>query len=247
MRSIFTTYLLWLTMSFVVVSCGRDEFESKRTGKPVKNAIWTLGASRVEGDPPAFYSYRYDLWKRLLDSQWTFDFVGTQTDEFDYPRYLDKAFDSDHQGHSGWTSEDILSHASDWLNLIDTPDIVLLSSPGGNDILEGWAVKNAVTNIEKLLQKIQSYNPEVVVLIEQMAPAKSSFMTDNINSSIQSMHDEVNRLCLEYTTARSLVEPIDMADGFKDEFLADDIHYNQKGAIFIADRYFQELTQYLKR
>ena len=37
----------------------------------------SLGSSRVEGERPNFESYRYELWKKLIDNNFTFDFIGT--------------------------------------------------------------------------------------------------------------------------------------------------------------------------
>jgi lysophospholipase L1-like esterase len=36
-----------------------------------------------------------------------------------------------------------------------------------------------------------------------------------------------------------------MATGFTDGMLADDIHYNQAGAAFIAERYYDKLVPFL--
>ena len=63
-----------------------------------------LGASRVQGNRPEYESFRYELWKDLIDNDWTFDFIGTQTDEATYPIYNNLSFDLDHEGRGGWTS-----------------------------------------------------------------------------------------------------------------------------------------------
>jgi hypothetical protein len=38
------------------------------------------------------------------------------------------------------------------------------------------------------------------------------------------------------------VVSVDMATGFDDSFLADMVHYNQQGASFISERYYDILT-----
>ena len=45
-----------------------------------KNKILPIGASRVEGDAPEYYSYRYPLWSELIDNEWSFDFIGNEVD-----------------------------------------------------------------------------------------------------------------------------------------------------------------------
>jgi hypothetical protein len=39
---------------------------------------------------------------------------------------------------------------------------------------------------------------------------------------------------------------VDMATGFTDIFLADEIHYNEAGAEFIANRYYEALVGVLE-
>jgi lysophospholipase L1-like esterase len=38
-----------------------------------------------------------------------------------------------------------------------------------------------------------------------------------------------------------------MFTGFTDDFLADDVHYNQAGAEFIANRYYDKLIQLMEQ
>ena len=239
--------LVWIVLLGLLACNKSDTIQSKRTGEHVKNAIWPLGASRVEGNPNDYYSYRYDLWKMLLDSGWIFDYVGTQTDEFDYPKVNGNVFDSDHQGHGGWTSQDILEHLDDWIHAIDTPDIVLISSPGGNDALEGLSMNKAISNIEKIIQKIQSYNSHAMIIIEKMAPARSDLMNDGLGARMTEMNTALSGICVELSNDKSTVLQVDMLEGFNDDFLADDVHYNKLGAKFIASNYYETLKKYLER
>ena len=47
------------------------------------------------------------------------------------------------------------------------------------------------------------------------------------------------------TTINSQVIAIDMFTGFGDDFLADDVHYNEDGAEFIANKYYNALANIL--
>jgi len=42
------------------------------------------------------------------------------------------------------------------------------------------------------------------------------------------------------------VIPVNMFEGFEDRYLADDIHYNDEGAEFIAQRYYEVLQSILE-
>ena len=48
-----------------------------------------------------FESYRYGLWKNLVDYGYDFDFVGRQKDYGTYAEYLDQEFYKDHEGQGG--------------------------------------------------------------------------------------------------------------------------------------------------
>ena len=129
-----------------------------------------LGASRVQGLTPLFESYRFELWKDLIDGGWDFDYVGTETETGSYPNYENLSFDPDHQGKMSWTSEKIFEELESILHETGYPDIVLFSSPGGNDILDGLPYDNVIDNINGIFDFFQHGNPVIVILIEQLAP-----------------------------------------------------------------------------
>ncbi len=219
------------------------------TPKPQSNSInkiLTLGASRVEGGRPVYESYRYDLWKKLKENNFIFDFIGTQTDKSAYPKFNDMTFDCDHEGRGGWTSKDILNDINYWLNLTGPPDIVLFSSPGGNDALEGLPYTEAVDNINGIINMIQDFNPNTTIIIEQTAPARSDIMTSELTEFLENMKDEISNIYENKTTSKSEIIALDMFSGFSDSLLADDVHYNEEGAKFIAGRYFDLLVSVLE-
>ena len=247
-----STLLFFLSL-FLVVFCGCSSSNEIETAEckssEGKVTIMPLGASRVQGFRPVFESYRYALWKELINGGWSIDFVGTQKDIAIYDNYQDFCFDNDHEGHAGWTSEQISNEIENWLNEMKTPDIVLFSSPGGNDALEGVSLENILPNINAIIDKIQEHNPNVTILIEQMAPGRSSFMDldDELAATFDQIKIIIAQIATNQTTSTSLVIPVDMATGFSDDFLFDDVHYNAAGAKFIADRYYEKLIPYLEK
>jgi len=78
-------------MIVVFIACSSDDngttpnptTPTNPSGTAIK--IMPLGASRVAGARPLYESYRYELWKLLLDGNYDFDFIGTETDPADYP------------------------------------------------------------------------------------------------------------------------------------------------------------------
>jgi hypothetical protein len=236
-----------LTTIFIIsliFGCSKDEDSPKPMSTSI-NKIMILGASRVEGSRPDYESFRFNLWKNMIENNWTFDFIGTQSDEASYPPFNSFDFDIDHEGRGGWTSGQILDGIGDWLTETGPPDIVLFSSPGGNDALEQLSYSEAVSNINSIIDVIQSSNPNCIIIIEQMAPGHSEIMTTELTNFWNQMQEEVLDMAENKTTINSQVIAIDMFTGFGDNFLADDVHYNEDGAEFIADRYYKTIINLL--
>lgn len=232
----------------LIFSCSKEEGVGAidPDPNPSINKILPLGASRVEGARPVFESFRYELWKDLVDGQWTFDFIGTMEDDASYPMHDGASFDADHEGRSGWTSGEIRSGIDDWLRRTGAPDIVLFSSPGGNDALQELSYDDAVANINAIIDALQTSNPAVTIVIEQMAPARSQEMTPQLTAYFMQLQQDVVDIATAQTTATSRVVTVDMFTGFSDDLLADDVHYNEAGASFIADQYYQVLKTFLE-
>ena len=213
---------------------------------PGATTIMPLGASRVEGNRPEYESFRYPLWVRLVESGREVNFVGTRCDGASYPEINDLSFDRDHQGTGGWTSGQIREALPGWLEEVGAPDIVLFSSPGGNDALEELSFDDAVANVNAIIDQLQVANPNVTIVIEQMAPAKSDLMVDDLADFFEQIRQEVSTIAFDQTTGSSQVLAVDMFSDFGDDLLADDVHYNQAGANFVADRYFAVLEDVIE-
>ena len=92
------------------------------------NKILPIGASRVEGNRPDYESFRYELWKKLVDAGVDFDILGSFCDEASYPEYKGFLFDANHEGIGGNTSGDILNRIDQWLPIVQVSTHVLISS-----------------------------------------------------------------------------------------------------------------------
>ena len=238
--------LVFGTLFIIINACKKDDESTPKQENISKNKILPLGASRVEGARPQYESFRYELWKDLKENSFEFDLIGTQTDDASYPVFESNSFDNDHEGRGGWTSGEILNELGDWLNQTGPADIVLLSSPGGNDALQGLPYSQAVSNINSIIDILQADNPNVTIIIEQMAPGRSDIMTPELTDFFEQMQLEVVNISTNKTTVSSRVISVDMFTGFNDNLLADDVHYNGAGAEFIANRYFNILKDILE-
>ncbi len=240
----FRIYFFFIIL-LIVCACNNEDEDTKPQSDSI-NKIMPLGASRVEGARPLYESFRYELWKDLKENNWTFDFIGTQSDDASYPAFDGEDFDIDHEGRGGWTSEQILGGLEDWLNQTGSPDIVLFSSPGGNDILENMDYNQAVQNINSIVDIIQSNNSNVTIIIEQPAQGHSDIMTPDFINTFNQLKEDVATIAATKSTSTSQVIAVDMYTGFNDNYLADEVHYNQQGAEFIAERYYQVLENILE-
>jgi len=243
------TRLLVFTMvvGLFLSSCEEDISGTEKPKSTSLNKIMPLGASRVEGARPEFESFRYELWKLLISEDWDFDYIGSMTDEARYPDFDSMPFDLDHEGRGGWTTGEILGGIHDWLLKVGTPDIVLFSSPAGNDALNGFPYDQAIANINAIIDDLQTANPNITIIIEQLAPGHSNFMTAIHTDYFNRLQQDILTIAATQTTATSKVVTVDMFTGFNDSLLADEVHYNEAGAKFIADRYHAVLKTILKK
>lgn len=212
------------------------------------NQIMSFGDSRVQGGRPSHESYRFPLWKLLIENQYTFDFIGEREDDQTYPSFMGQSFDRDHQSQGGATTVDV----ERWLEQITgfTPDIVLLGI-GGNDLLDGedrpTIVAETVARIGVLVDDIRAMNPDVVILLEQIAPGRSDIMTPNRIDNFKRFNEGVGQVAAEKSSANSPVVVIDMTTDWDDRFMADAVHYNEAGAARVAQHYYDALVPYLQR
>ena len=209
-------------------------------------SILPLGDSRVEGARPNFESYRFELWKNLIANNWSIDFVGTRVDEGNYNRFIGQDFDRDHEGTGGATTDDILATLERIRT--DNPPAVVLLGIGGNDLTDGQqTVERTIGNINRIIDDLQSRNPNVTIFLEQIAPGHSSFMTNIFIQTLRQFNARIAALSQEQTTNTSEIIIVNMEEGWSDEYLADEVHYNEKGAKIIADKYFAAFNEYYNK
>lgn len=111
--------------------------------------------------------YLYPLWVELVDAGIDFDFVGSQTEEPadnpQWPDHNDMSFDRNHEGHGGWSIEELLDGLSTWLEDY-TPDIVLLHA-GTNDAAGDDGMDDAVEAVKEIIDTLREDNSSVITLL----------------------------------------------------------------------------------
>ena len=98
---------------------------------------------------------------------------------------------------------------------------MLFSSPGGNDALQGLSYDNAISNINAIIDILQTKNPNVTIIVESLAPGNTNIMTPELISYFNQLQDDVDTIAANQTTSTSQVIVVDMSTGFTDALLAD--------------------------
>lgn len=218
-----------------------------------------IGNSITQSDK-GHYSYRYHLWKMLVDAELDFDFVGTQQNNKDgnpaWPAYKELTFDSSHEGHWGWSIEQALNghpndkeagKLEDWLKNY-TPDVVLLHF-GTNDMFRNHPLPETLTKLRRLVALLRGDNPNVIIFMAKLIPAYDQKVGLQAAFNIGRFNNEIPALVQELHTQESPVILIDQHHNFdpfpgKDSY--DGVHPNESGEKKMAGKWFNALQPYVK-
>ena len=159
---------LYATFAFAEKAVALDESAFSR---PVK--ILALGDSITMVQ--ANTSYRYPLWRRLIDHGVDVDFLGTLSDTKNLTsperpaEYRGRTYDGDHEGHWGWTADEVLAKVDDWLDQYDIPDIALIHL-GTNDSFRGQDNIDTFVEIGDIIDRLKLRNPRILIVVAKIFP-----------------------------------------------------------------------------
>jgi lysophospholipase L1-like esterase len=190
------------------------------------------------GDSITQWNYRYNLWTKLVDSGYAFDFVGSMADEplldgkpTKWPTHAGLTLDSDHEGHAGWRTNQMLNPKAlaDWL--VDyTPDLVLIHL-GTNDAFAERGNAAVMGDLTSIVELLRADNPHVHVhlakIIPLVYPRKGGGTYDDI---VQGYNLGIAELAARLHTPSSPIVLVDQYEGFdgeKDTY--DLVHPNASG------------------
>lgn len=244
------SFLTIMVLGLCMVHCSEEDEPIPANNDDLtadQTAIMAIGDSRVDGFRPNFESYRYELWKNLVTAGYTINFIGPFQDEGAYPTFMGKAFDDEHGGIGGDTSDGVLSRLTQTLNSASRPPDVVILGIGGNDLIGGVSVSTVVSNVNKIIDGIQSDNPNATIFLEQISKARSdSPEAAAFDDEFETYAGEVAKIATNQTTGTSLVIAVDMISDIPDSYFADEVHFNETGAKAIADRYFTAFDNQFK-
>jgi len=201
-------------------------------------------------------SFRYPLWKKLIDADIKFDFVGsmnTQQDKYSkgtppQPDYRGHAFDKDHEGHFAWEASDIIigrnpnngtgsGNLAQWLQAYDFH--IALVHLGTNDVFRKQSNAQIAGELKDVIVTLRGDNPHAIILLATMIPSSKS---DRIERGVESMNAVIPDIVKEMDTLISPIILVDQFVGFKLETDSyDGIHPNAIGEEKMAQRWFDAI------
>ena len=223
--------------------------------------ILALGNSITNGTDH-YNSYRRVLWQKLHADKYNFDFVGSWNGHHMGGLVPNPDFDMNHDGHSGWTAENVL-HPPDWdsvrANITQwlthyTPDIVLLEL-GTNEVFQCTSPANAIVSLSKIIEALRTKNPVVKIFLAQIPPLGSEWVDkklcgDNITygQAVITFNEQLSIFGASKNTVDSPVIVVDQFTGVNPAVdMYDDIHPNEVGEDKMADKWFQAIKDSIKK
>ncbi len=221
----------WLAL-VCVGGCGWRDVEAD----PNAVRIMPLGDSITQGNF-RYDSYRRPLWHQLKAAGLNVDFVGSQTrNHIAGPPRAD--FDRDHEGHWGWTINQILERLDGWARAAK-PDAVLMHL-GTNDLFKGDDAETIARELAEVVAVLRAANPRVAIFLAELIPARGAEPAyAPVNARIRAL--------AALGTEDSPVTIVDMFTGFDvDAHTYDGVHPNAAGEAFLAERWFAALLPWLR-
>ncbi len=199
--------------------------------------ILMLGDSITQGDK-SHQSYRYPLWKKLVDHNSDIDLVGSLRDNFkgnpQWPDYQGKSFDRDHEGHWGWRVDEILARLDGWLNRY-VPDIALIHL-GTNDVFQEQSIASTIDELEQLVSRLRRQNPNIILFIAKVIPSKYH------QQALSDLNREIETVIAGIDTEQSPIIIVDHSRDFNaSSDTYDGVHPNAKGEEIMAKKWMDAM------
>ncbi len=238
---------VWLCGWMVCVACTSDSGAVANPTPPTTTApappaaslrVMPLGDSITQGNTQ-LDSYRRPLWHALMAEGADVDFVGSQAANHNgSPPNPD--FDLDHEGHWGWTADEVLAQMPGWAQA-HRPDVALLHL-GTNDMLGGSGIGSSLAELTGIIEALRAANPQVVVLLAQLIPTRF----DEANERIVELNQNLETLAASLSAAASPVVLVDQHTGFEPSTMtADGLHPNGIGEERMARIWLEALQPHL--
>lgn len=214
-----------------------------------------LGDSITQGNKDHI-GPRYPLWKKMVEAGFQFQWTGSMNEEYQgyrpelHPSLTDPSgnvqdFPRNHEGHWGWTSDQVLSHLPTWKATWTCQPTCVLLYLGNNDMCaqhqEPGAIIQELEDVITFLKSNSSITPEVLLAapFKGHCPAMASKLVPAIIqhpwSGIHLIRHDVG---FDATAGWNGIAPIAGSDTW------DGVHPNEAGSSKMAEKWFEGMRQH---
>ena len=199
--------------------------------------ILTMGDSITAGEHPVEPSpgaYRLQLKNNFVADDLSIDFIGSQTNE------TSDLNDAEHEGHPGWTIDELTELVEDGLLTDYQPDIVLLMA-GTNDILHSDDASTVIADIDRLIDILQDELTDVPIFVSSLAPIDPAFRGKQRANIVEEVNAQLPELAEQQG---SQVTYVNGGGSLKlDDLVADGIHPSAAGYQVIGNAWYDGLVE----
>lgn len=202
---------------------------------PLGDSI-TAGRSAVNPTPGA---YRIQLSTNFAADDLSLDFVGSQ---FNGP---DSLGDKDHEGHPGWTIDQITSLVNGGLLNTYKPDSALLMI-GTNDALGvgGSSVSEMSGDLSTLINRITELSPNTELLVSSIAPINPSVKGETSANRARDFNDLIPTLVSDKAAQGKKVTFVNVGGSLTlADLLSDGVHPNAQGYDKLGDAWYNAIAE----
>lgn len=124
-----------------------------------------------KGEHKPTWSYRYALWKMLIDAGHPADFVGSMTTGFEgspvYEAYQGREFPNRHEGRWGWTTAKVAEALKESVAARTWQADIAIIMLGTNDKDTKTTLEPTVTAMRDIVASLRTNNPRMRIVIGQ--------------------------------------------------------------------------------
>ena len=181
----------------------------------------------------------------LKENYTNYLFLGDSiTDYYDLDKYYE-GLPVVNSGISGNTTEDILNDMKGRVYNYNPSKVFLLI--GTNDLIHDVSVDDIVSNIERIINEINSNEPQAEIYVESVYPVNDDLDEDMVdvrnNDDIMDINEKIEKYCDDnnYTYINMYDKLLDDEGNFSEEYTDDGLHPNSRGYEVITE----EIKKYL--
>ena len=201
--------------------------------------IMPLGDSITQANSTS-PSYRFNLYKRLIQAGYKIDFVGSTSTNHKGENPKAAEFDNDHEGHWGWRIDEILVRMHAWAAAA-APDVALIHL-GTNDIFQNEEINGTFNELAQVINILRKHNPEITLLVAKLIPSNRKTETLQLfNTQLPDFLDSMQK-------TGSIIKIVDQTKGFDvAKHTRDGVHPNTDGEELMAESWFKVLKEVLPK